>query len=206
MCEYKGGVAKTTVALSLAECSAYLETDTCHRPRPADHASTTLVGDNGEPWKTGNTVEDYFRARQLGQPTAAKALITPIDDKLDLLSGKLSIVLFERELLARGNAPFAANTAVAAWLGELLVELKPHYSLIVFDTPPGLSILAECAIRAVDLVVVPQVPDKLSSRGIDVYAKYLKDHLGLATIGEKSTVLINMVPTTEYESRTSLYR
>lgn len=191
----KGGVGKTTVALSLAECSAYLGRRTLVIDLDLQiNASTTLVGDRGEPWRLGNTVEDYFRAQQRNQPVVPMALVTPIYDGLDLLSGKLSIVLFERELLTQGGAPFAASANLAAWLDSLLAAVQPHYSLIVFDTPPGLSILSECAIRAADLVVVPQVPDKLSSQGIEVYARYLQDHLGLAGVGQKSIVLINMVP------------
>lgn len=191
----KGGVGKTTVALSLAECSAHLGRRTLVIDLDLQiNASTTLVGDRAEPWKIGNTVEDYFRARQRNQPTAAMSLVTPIDNNLDLLSGKLSIILFERELLAQGGVPFAAHTSAASWLDDLLALLRPHYSLIVFDTPPGLSIFAECAIRASDLVVVPQVPDKLGTQGIEVYARYLLDHLKLDAVARKTTVLLNMVP------------
>lgn len=43
------------------------------------------------------------------------SLVTPIDNNLDLLSGKLSIILFERELLAQGGVPFAAHTSAASW-------------------------------------------------------------------------------------------
>jgi cellulose biosynthesis protein BcsQ len=191
----KGGVGKTTVALSLAECSAYLGRRTLVIDLDLQiNASSTLIGDRAQPWKIGNTVEDYFRARQRRQPTAPMNLVTPIDNNLELLSGNLSIVLFERELLAQSGVPFAAHTSVGAWLGELLVALKQHYALIVFDTPPGLSIFAECAIRASDLVVVPQVPDKLGTQGLDVYAKYLLDYLGLDAVARKTVVLLNMVP------------
>jgi cellulose biosynthesis protein BcsQ len=142
----------------------------------------------------GNTVEDYFRARQRNQQTAPRSLVTNIYDKLDLLSGKLSIILFERELLVRSQVPYAAHTSVAGWLDELLGSLKDDYSLIVFDTPPGLSIFAECAIRSSDLVVVPQVPDRLGTQGIAVYSQYLLDHLKLDAVAQKTTVLLNMVP------------
>jgi len=191
----KGGVGKTTVALSLAECSAHLGRRTLVIDLDLQiNASSTLVGDNATPWKIGNTVEDYFRARQRNEPTVPMSLVTPIDTNLDLLSGKLSIVLFERDLLARSGVPFAAHNNVAGWLDELLAELKRHYALIVFDTPPGLSILAECAIRTADLIVVPQVPDKLGAQGIEVYAKYLLEHLKLDAVARKTTVLLNMVP------------
>ena len=192
----KGGVGKTTVALSLAECSAYLERRTLVVDLDLQiNASTTLVGDGAPPpWKIGNTVEDYFRARQRNEPTEPMSLVTPINNNLDLLCGKLSIVLFERELLAKSGVPFAAHTNVVAWLDDLLAVLRQHYSLIVFDTPPGLSILAECAIRAADLIVVPQVPDRLGAQGIEVYAKYLLEYLKLDAVTRKTTVLLNMVP------------
>src|SRR5690606_32309573 len=92
------------------------------------NASTTLVGD-GEPppWKIGNTVEDYFRARQRIEPTAPMSLVTPINANLHLLSGKLSIVLFERDLLAQSRIPLAAHTTVAGWLDELLAVYRQHY-------------------------------------------------------------------------------
>jgi cellulose biosynthesis protein BcsQ len=191
----KGGVGKTTVALSLAECSAYLGRRTLVIDLDLQiNASTTLVGDRTQPWRLGNTVEDYFRARQHNQQTSPRTLITNIYDNLDLLSGKLSIILFERELLMQAHVPFAAHVSVAGWLDELLGVLKEDYSLIVFDTPPGLSIFAECAIRSSDLVVVPQVPDRLGRQGIEVYSKYLLEHLRLDAVRQRTAVLLNMVP------------
>jgi cellulose biosynthesis protein BcsQ len=191
----KGGVGKTTVALSLAEGSAALGRRTVVIDLDLQiNASTTLVGEKMSPWKLGNTIEDYFRARQRDPKIAPRSFVTNIYDGLDLLSGKLSIILFERELLVQSKVPYAAHTGVAGWLDDLLGTLKEDYSLIVFDTPPGLSIFAECAIRASDLVVVPQVPDRLGTQGIEVYSRYLLDHLKLDAVRERTAVLLNMVP------------
>src|SRR5262249_4552968 len=101
---------------------------------------------------------------------------------------------FERELLTQSNALFAASNHIATWLGELLREVKPLYDLIIFDTPPGLSILAECAIKEAHLIIVPQAPDRLSTQGIEVYANYLTKYLDLHKVGQKTAVFINMQP------------
>lgn len=193
----KGGVGKTTVAVSFAEGSAHLG----RRVLVIDldlqiNASMTLVSDldGNEPWRRDRTVEDYLRSRRRGEPARAMPLIHQVDERLHLLSGRLSLVLFERELLTQESAMFLVANNIGAWLKDLLTEVRGVFDLIIIDTPPGLSILAECAIREADLVVVPQAPDRLSTQGIEVYATYLTRHLGLQNVGQKTAVFVNMQP------------
>lgn len=193
----KGGVGKTTVATSLAEGSARLGRSVLVIDLDLQiNASMTLVSDRDgdEPWRRDRTVEDYLRARWRGDRPKAMSLVEQIDERLHLLSGRLSLVLFERELLTQNSAVFTVANHMGTWLRELLAELRGYFDLIVLDTPPGLSILAECAIREADLVVVPQAPDRLSTQGLEVYATYLTRHLGLQSVGQKTVVFINMQP------------
>ncbi|MDX2259548.1 MAG: AAA family ATPase [Hyphomicrobiaceae bacterium] len=197
----KGGVGKSTVALSFAEGTAHLGQGRL-RVLVIDtdlqlNASTILVRDldGGEPWRQGKTVEDYLRQRAAGQCPKAMSLVHYVDENVQLLSAKLTLVNFERSLLSRDRPTTMVRNDISAWFGECLSQLREHYQLIIVDTPPGLSLLAECALQLADLVVIPTVPNRLSSAGIETYAKYITDELGLVDVGTKSTVLINMKPT-----------
>jgi len=74
---------------------------------------------------------------------------------------------------------------------EILDQAVDHYDLVICDCPPGLSLLAESAIASADLIVVPQAPDRLSSMGLQLYSKYLKEDLEIADVAERTAVFIN---------------
>jgi cellulose biosynthesis protein BcsQ len=76
---------------------------------------------------------------------------------------------------------------------DVLDQARNQYDLIVCDCPPGLSLLAEAAIASADIIVVPQVPDRLSTQGLQLYAKYLKEDLELSNVAERTAVFINMM-------------
>ena len=199
----KGGVGKSTVALSLAEGTSHLGLRVLVIDTDLQlNASTILVRDldGAEPWRQGKTVEDYLRQREAGHSPHAMSLVHHVDDRVHLLSAKLSLVNFERSLLSRRGPMTMVRNDISAWFGDLLSEVREHYELIIIDTPPGLSILAECALQLANLVVIPTVPNRLSSAGIETYAKYINDELGLVEVGTKSTVLINMKPPTATRS------
>ncbi len=196
----KGGVGKSTVALSLAEGTAYLGKGRL-RVIVIDidlqqNASTTLVGDldGAEPWHQGKSIQHYLEARHRGERPSAMSMVHRVTDHLDLLSGKLTLANFERGLLSKGVPAAILRNDLSAWLKSLLEELSGYYDLVVLDTPPGLSLLAECAIQLSDLLVIPTVPNRLSAEGMHTYGIYITKIMKLPGIGEKSFVLVNMKP------------
>lgn len=60
-------------------------------------------------------------------------------------------------------------------LRTLLDPVAGRYDLVVLDTPPGLSVLAEAVARAADALVVPVVPAPLALRALDQLHEVLGD-------------------------------
>ena len=52
-------------------------------------------------------------------------------------------------------------------LARILESVAKDYDVVVLDCPPGSSLVAENALRAADIVVVPLVPSPLSLRSLD---------------------------------------
>jgi chromosome partitioning protein len=191
----KGGVGKTTLALSMAESSAYLGKTTLLIDLDLQiNASITLAGDCIDdmlPWRRGQTIEDYLEERWHGRvPTPLNYIDR--SQRVHLLSGSPSITFFERRVLVWRDTVFEARNCVNFWMLDVLRTARQHYDLIVCDTPPGLSLLAESAIKSADLIVVPQIPDRLSTQGLQRYAKYFQEDLELSDVAHRTVVFINM--------------
>jgi chromosome partitioning protein len=52
-------------------------------------------------------------------------------------------------------------------LARILESVAEDYDVVVLDCPPGSSLVAENALRAADVVVVPLIPSPLSIRSLD---------------------------------------
>jgi cellulose biosynthesis protein BcsQ len=190
----KGGVGKTTVSLSMAEASAAQGKLTLFVDLDLQiNASMTIVGNSGEeflPWKRHGTIEDILENLWQNRNTNVPNFITHFGP-LYLLSGSPSITLFERRLLTTSPNFFAARNTADHWMNYILSQARQTYDLIICDTPPGLSLLAEAVIRQADLIVIPQAPDRLSTLGIQLYAHYLNLDLQITEIMNRTTVFIN---------------
>ena len=190
----KGGVGKTTLAVSMAEASSFQGKSVLLVDLDLQiNASLTIAGDRVDdmlPWRRGQTIEDYLEERWHGRNPNPMSYVDQ-SRSVHLLSGSPSITLFERRMLVWRDTVFAARNVIKYWMYDVLDAARNQYDLIICDCPPGLSLLAEAAIAAANVIVVPQVPDRLSTQGLQLYAKYLKEDLELSHIAERTGVFIN---------------
>jgi cellulose biosynthesis protein BcsQ len=58
-------------------------------------------------------------------------------------------------------------------LGALIEPLAVEYDLVVFDCPPGMTLVSESVFGAADALLVPTIPTTLSLRTLDQLARHL---------------------------------
>ncbi len=148
----KGGVGKTTLAVSLAWSAA---TTSCRR---------TLLWDLDPQGGSG-----YLLGLEPGKRLqAAGILAREVDpvrairptgiDRLDLLPADDSL---------RGLDSLFQRLGKRRRLAKLLEELSATYERIVLDCAPGLDETSAQILRAADLVVVPLPPSPLARRALE---------------------------------------
>jgi cellulose biosynthesis protein BcsQ len=159
----KGGVGKTTLAVSLAWAAA---TRSSRRTLLWDldpqAAASFLLG--GAP-KTKGEAQAIF-AKDLDP----EKLIRPTGiDRLDLLPADASLRGLDRFLFGLGKKKR---------LLKLIEEVGRDYDRVLLDAPPGLTETSEQVLRAADLIIVPVIPSPLSRRAFDEVVAHL-DRQGL---------------------------
>lgn len=149
----KGGVGKTTAALSLLTAAVYqgkkalmVDLD------PQGNASNTMHADTEAPG-----------AYEILEGSCADTLAAiQHTDQGDIMAScdELATVKLHAGLYSLRNA---------------LQAISADYDLIVIDTAPGLSTVLKTALTAADKVIVPLYPDVLSMYGLDQLAETVRD-------------------------------
>lgn len=185
----KGGVGKTTTCVSLAEsfAAAGFRTLVVDLDTQAN-ASLLVFGHEGDEhlFQAINDyatisdwlLENFFAGehKRLSDFIVTDASDVTSDGKplpLDLIPSSPRLRKTERELIyeltAKGYSMEALQGQVGRRLRDDFETLKADYDVILCDCPPGISVMTETVLAASHLIVVPTIPDFMSTLGLDLF-------------------------------------
>ena len=185
----KGGVGKTTTTVSLAEAFAAKGYKTLVVDLDSQANATLLIfGDDGDERlydaiNNYTNVSDYLRENFLGECFAHMTkFVVPDASDVSYKGNRLDLSLVpatpglrraERELIYtltdQGYAMTAIEGRVGLRLRQDMADLRKAYDIVICDCPPGISAMTEATLSASDLIIVPTIPDFMSTLGLDLF-------------------------------------
>ena len=154
----KGGVGKTTTAVSLAYRSAAEGWSTVLWDLDPQGAATYIL-------KQKSKIRGGFKNLVRGK-TPASEVVKPTDyPNLSLLPSALAY----RHMDER----FGAKKHRAKQLMKLMMPLRRRHACLVLDCAPGMSLVSENVLHAADALIVPLTPSPLSVRTLHQLVDFL---------------------------------
>jgi cellulose biosynthesis protein BcsQ len=215
----KGGVGKTTTCVSLSEAFAasgmrtlLIDLDT------QANASLLVFGHAGDEhlFRAINdyaTISDWLLENFSGgeQRRLSEFIVTNASDvtfkgkplALDLIPSSPRLRKTERELIfdltKKGYSMEALQNQVGKRLRDDLNLLKMQYDVILFDCPPGISVMTETVLAASHLIIVPTIPDFMSTLGLDLFTGDIMKNLRDRDIATLPVVLATRYDATAHQ-------
>ncbi|OYX67853.1 MAG: hypothetical protein B7Y95_21975 [Rhizobiales bacterium 32-66-11] len=182
----KGGVGKTTTVVMLAEALAADGNRVLVIDLDAQASvSYCLAGDDilAELIKDRLTITSYLTDRLLHQRRRSLrefvrsqiSDVTHLGDPLDvsLIASSVGLRLAEREIICeladRGFNLHGTEGQVWSALSSCMAELREDFDYVILDCAPGISAFTEVGIRLCDVVILPTIPDMLSTLGLAAF-------------------------------------
>ncbi|MEI7804205.1 MAG: AAA family ATPase [Hyphomicrobiales bacterium] len=187
----KGGVGKTATVVGLAEALAASGAQTLVIDLdPQANASICLAGDSvlKQLIEGGKTIDGFledriFKKRNTNFDDCIRSNVSNVRHTnhmqlpISLLASSSELRLVERELIfrltrAERNLDWIVEQLYAA-IRDQLRYTRNNYDYILFDCAPGISALTEVSVRLADMVIVPTIPDFLSTYGLQSFCSNL---------------------------------
>jgi chromosome partitioning protein len=192
----KGGVAKTTNLVAVAECLAeqgnrVLVVDTDHQCG----ASAVLLGDEqvDSLERRDRTLTDLFWESlnsdfvpdRIAHFAAPAISIKGIERCLSVIPGSLRLEDFWQHYRRTPKREAATNTEAFAFLRNTRRDqfsrwLRANYDYVLVDCPPAVAWQVRFFLLVADGYVVPTIPDRLSVRGARYLARRIQN-IGAST-------------------------
>jgi chromosome partitioning protein len=190
----KGGVGKTSTVIGLSET---LATNTSDAVLVIDvdtqaNASYCLAGDTvlKELVSEDKTIDEFFYRRLVGGDNCTiepyiRGQVSHLSHRnrqlnISLLASSPYLRVTEREIIYELTKKHLSMQAIegrtVSILSPIIQQLRQQYTYIIFDCAPGISAFTTAAMLTSDFVIIPTIPDFLSTLGLVAFcASILKE-------------------------------